>query len=135
MTFEFINFYVPIGYRFLARIFSSPGSECLYLPCLTFLPFHERSFQFDSYNYNSILFDLILFQSPKELSRLFCYYKATDDPFYVVKTELANLQPRIFLFHDIISDDEIGFLRNISEKQVSTCTDQNMSEQIFSYCK
>lgn len=85
-------------------------------------------------NCNSILFDLILFQSPKELSRLFCYYKATDDPFYFVKTELANFQPRIFLFHDIISDDEIGFLRNISEKEVSTCTDQNMSEQIFSYC-
>ncbi|XP_071147966.1 prolyl 4-hydroxylase subunit alpha-1-like [Mytilus edulis] len=61
-------------------------------------------------------------KSPKELSRLFCYYKATDDPFYFVKTELANLQPRIFLFHDIISDDEIVFLRNISEKQLSRST-------------
>lgn len=50
----------------------------------------------------------------EELSRLYCYYKETEIPIYRVKVEMANLQPKVFLFHDVISEYEMNFMKNAS---------------------
>lgn len=61
-------------------------------------------------------------KSQKALSKLFCFYKTTDIPIFFVKAELANKKPNIYLFHDVISDNEVAFLRNTSSEMLTRST-------------
>ncbi|CAC5358732.1 P4HA [Mytilus coruscus] len=61
-------------------------------------------------------------KSQKALSKLFCFYKTTDIPIFFVKAELANIKPNIYLFHDVISDNEVAFLRNSSSEMLTRST-------------
>ncbi|CAG2211717.1 P4HA [Mytilus edulis] len=54
---------------------------------------------------------------PKESSKLYCYISDTVIPYYKGKVEIANLQPKIFLFHDVISEREALHLRNEGSKE------------------
>ncbi|CAG2188286.1 P4HA [Mytilus edulis] len=56
-------------------------------------------------------------KTPKESSKLYCYLSDTVIPYYKGKVEIANLQPKIFLFHDVISDREALYLRNEGSKE------------------
>ena len=58
------------------------------------------------------------FQSNTELATLFCYWRRSAIPYLMVKEEVVNNDPRIVLFHDVISDDEIYFLKNTSSTKV-----------------
>ncbi|VDI52743.1 prolyl 4-hydroxylase [Mytilus galloprovincialis] len=61
-------------------------------------------------------------KSQKALSKLFCFYKTTAIPIFLVKAELANIKPYIYLFHDVISENEIDFLRNTSSEMLTRST-------------
>ncbi|XP_063417309.1 uncharacterized protein LOC134699829 [Mytilus trossulus] len=61
-------------------------------------------------------------KSQKALSKLFCFYKTTAIPIFLVKAELANIKPNIYLFHDVISDNEITFLQNTSSEMLTRST-------------
>ncbi|XP_052085746.1 prolyl 4-hydroxylase subunit alpha-1-like [Mytilus californianus] len=56
-------------------------------------------------------------KTPKESSKLYCYLSSTVIPYYKGKVEIANLQPKIFLFHDVISEREALHLRNEGSKE------------------
>lgn len=61
-------------------------------------------------------------KTPKELSKLYCYHRQTEIPYYRVKVELANKQPGVFLFHDIISENEMNNIKNISMQKLTRST-------------
>ncbi|XP_052079644.1 prolyl 4-hydroxylase subunit alpha-1-like isoform X14 [Mytilus californianus] len=63
-----------------------------------------------------------IMKSHRHLSRLFCFYKTTDIPIFRVKAELANIKPNIYLFHDVISDNEVDYLRNTSSEKMTRST-------------
>ncbi|VDI15625.1 Hypothetical predicted protein [Mytilus galloprovincialis] len=56
-------------------------------------------------------------KTPQELSELYCYLSNTSIPYYKGKVEIVNLQPVIYLFHDVISNDEAAYFRNEATKK------------------
>ncbi|CAH1791268.1 unnamed protein product [Owenia fusiformis] len=53
-------------------------------------------------------------KTPRELSKLYCYLKKTPIPFLPAKKEIANLHPKISLFHDVIFDGEIEQIKALA---------------------
>lgn len=53
-------------------------------------------------------------KSTKAESKLKCFLRASDRPFYFIKEELFNKNPRISVFHDVITEDDL--------RQLSNCT-------------
>ena len=45
---------------------------------------------------------------------LFCRYRPTTIPYLFFKEEVLSKEPRIMLFHNVISDAEIDFVRNLA---------------------
>jgi len=73
-----------------------------------------------------ILFILLfLFQDAADLSVLYCYYSNTTIPYYKGKVEVVNLHPKIVLFHDVLSEAEISYLR--SEGRDKVIYDHNLA--------
>ncbi|XP_076082623.1 prolyl 4-hydroxylase subunit alpha-1-like [Mytilus galloprovincialis] len=56
-------------------------------------------------------------KTPQELSELYCYLSNTSIPYYKGKVEIVNLHPVIYLFHDVISNDETAYFRNEATKK------------------
>ncbi|CAC5411611.1 P4HA [Mytilus coruscus] len=56
-------------------------------------------------------------KTPRELSELYCYLSNTSIPYYKGKLEIVNLQPVIYLFHDVISNNEAAYFRNEATKK------------------
>ena len=59
------------------------------------------------------------FQNARDLSKLYCYYSDTFIPYYKGKVEVANLQPTIVFYHDVLSDAEAKYLRDEGSKKVT----------------
>lgn len=57
-----------------------------------------------------------------EQSRLYCYRSNTDIPYYKGKVEIVNLDPRIVMFHDVISETEAAHLRDEGSKTFEVST-------------
>ena len=76
---------------------------------------------------NKIQFNplLFLFQDVADLSVLYCYYSNTTIPYYKGKVEVVNLHPKIVLYHDVLSEAEISYIRNEGRDKV--IYDQNVA--------
>ncbi|XP_052089383.1 prolyl 4-hydroxylase subunit alpha-1-like [Mytilus californianus] len=61
-------------------------------------------------------------KSPREYSKLYCYSSVTSIPYYNAKVEIANLQPKILVFHDVISETEASYLRQEGSKKFTRST-------------
>lgn len=57
-------------------------------------------------------------QTKKEESTLRCYLRETAVPFYMAKEEVIHYEPRLSVFHDVISDDDIRYLKREASKKV-----------------
>jgi hypothetical protein len=49
---------------------------------------------------------------------MYCFLRETAVPFYLAKEEVVNIEPRISLFHDVISDYDITYLKREATKKV-----------------
>ena len=65
------------------------------------------------------IFDVFL-QSQADQDKLTCYYYDKDPLLLIkpVKVEMANLEPDIYLLHDIIRDSDIEFIKNLAAPRV-----------------
>lgn len=59
------------------------------------------------------------FQSTKAESKLKCFLRASDLPFYFTKEELFNKNPGISVFHDVITEEDLRQLSNCTSARVS----------------
>nr|CDJ84989.1 Prolyl 4-hydroxylase alpha-subunit and Tetratricopeptide TPR2 and Oxoglutarate iron-dependent oxygenase domain containing protein [Haemonchus contortus] len=62
--------------------------------------------------------------SPKEISKLYCYYKR-DRPFLVyapIKVEIKRFNPLAVLFKDVVSDDEIEKIQELAKPKLARAT-------------
>ncbi|XP_048772539.2 prolyl 4-hydroxylase subunit alpha-3-like [Ostrea edulis] len=57
-------------------------------------------------------------KTSKEQSKLYCTLRRTEIPYYVVKEEVLHVRPRVLLFHDVISDDDIRNLKKTTIQQL-----------------
>lgn len=60
--------------------------------------------------------------NPKIESSLRCRYFTNDHPFLFlqpIKMEEAYLKPRIVIYHDVISEDEIETVKKMAQPRVS----------------
>ncbi|XP_052089400.1 prolyl 4-hydroxylase subunit alpha-2-like [Mytilus californianus] len=55
-------------------------------------------------------------KSNKERSSLSCYMVKTNIPYFKSKTEEVNLDPKILIFHDVITENEIAYFKEESYK-------------------
>nr|XP_022325161.1 prolyl 4-hydroxylase subunit alpha-1-like isoform X1 [Crassostrea virginica] len=55
-------------------------------------------------------------KTKREESKLSCYLKETALPFYFAKEEVVHYEPRISVFYDVISDDDIRYLKRVATK-------------------
>lgn len=80
------------------------------------LPLDERTKDLDLYKKtNPSKFTQLCRQSLKSTkagSKLKCFLRASDIPFYFSKEELFNRNPRISVFHDVIGKDDLRQLQN-----------------------
>ncbi|XP_061164995.1 prolyl 4-hydroxylase subunit alpha-2-like [Saccostrea echinata] len=58
-------------------------------------------------------------KTKKEESKLRCFLRETAIPFYFSKEEVVNVEPRVSLFHDVISGDDIFYLKREATKKLS----------------
>lgn len=59
-----------------------------------------------------------LLQSLHELAKLRCFLRDTVIPYYKAKEEVVNYEPRIAIFHDVISPTSIEHLKSVASKGV-----------------
>ncbi|KAK6051676.1 oxidoreductase, 2OG-Fe(II) oxygenase family protein [Cooperia oncophora] len=62
--------------------------------------------------------------SPKEISKLYCYYKR-DRPFLVyapIKVEIKRFNPLAVLFKEVVSDDEIEVIQELAKPKLARAT-------------
>ncbi|XP_062577188.1 prolyl 4-hydroxylase subunit alpha-1-like [Saccostrea cucullata] len=57
-------------------------------------------------------------KTPKERSELHCTLR-TKIPYYLVKEEVLHVHPRVSLFHEVLSEDDIKTLKRYTAQQVS----------------
>ena len=70
-------------------------------------------------------------QSQKESDKLFCYYH-NDRPEILlkpVKVEMINLDPSLYLFHDVVTDKEIKHIIKLARPKVSFLVDTDRFPQ------
>ncbi|XP_062569104.1 uncharacterized protein LOC134231200 [Saccostrea cucullata] len=58
-------------------------------------------------------------ETKREESKLRCFLRETPVPFYFSKEEVVNVEPRVSLFHDVISEDDILYLKREATKKLS----------------
>lgn len=54
-------------------------------------------------------------------SKLYCYYKDNNNPFLKLgpfKAEEAYPDPKLIIFHDVMSDDEIETIKKLAQPRV-----------------
>lgn len=66
---------------------------------------------------------LFFFQSVRELSKLVCVYRRTPVPIYLVKEEIFSYSPRVSLFYDAITKEEMKYLKNLGLQRVLKVND------------
>ena len=59
--------------------------------------------------------------------KLFCYYKRHHPIFYIrpLKEEVMNLKPRIVIFHDVLTNEEIEKVKELASPRLHRATVQN----------
>ena len=60
-------------------------------------------------------------QSQRERDKLFCYYSNSRPEILLkpVKVEMINLDPNLYLFHDVVTDQEINHVIKLARPKVS----------------
>ncbi|OWF53435.1 prolyl 4-hydroxylase subunit alpha-1-like [Mizuhopecten yessoensis] len=58
-------------------------------------------------------------KSAKMQARLKCFLTNTRIPFYKIRAEIVNSKPIIIIYHNVISNSEMEFLRNEGEKSLT----------------
>ncbi|VDI75771.1 prolyl 4-hydroxylase [Mytilus galloprovincialis] len=58
----------------------------------------------------------VIRKSNKELSSLSCYMVATNIPYFKSKAEEVNKDPKILIFHEVITENEIAYFKEESYK-------------------
>ena len=60
-------------------------------------------------------------QSQKERDKLFCYYDKNRPEILLkpVKVEMINLDPSLYLFHNVVTDKEINHVIKLARPKVS----------------
>lgn len=61
-------------------------------------------------------------KSLQELAKLRCFLRETVIPYYKAKEEVVNYEPRIAIFHDVISPTNIDHLKSIASKGFTRST-------------
>lgn len=61
-------------------------------------------------------------KSLQELAKLRCFLRGTVIPYYKAKEEVVNYEPRIAIFHDVISPANIEHLKSIASKGFTRST-------------
>ncbi|XP_065941779.1 prolyl 4-hydroxylase subunit alpha-1 isoform X3 [Magallana gigas] len=61
-------------------------------------------------------------KSLHELAKLRCFLRDTIIPYYKAKEEVVNYEPRIAIFHDVISPTSIEHLKSIASKGLTRST-------------
>ena len=64
-------------------------------------------------------------QSQEERDKLFCYYDNNRPEILLkpVKVEIINLDPSVYLFHDVVTDKEINHVIKLAGPKVSFLVD------------
>ena len=64
-------------------------------------------------------------QSQEERDKLFCYYDNNRPEILLkpVKVEIINLDPNLYLFHDVVTDKEINHVIKLAGPKVSFLVD------------
>ena len=64
-------------------------------------------------------------QSQEERDKLFCYYDNNRPEILLkpVKVEIINLDPSVYLFHDVVTDEEINHVIKLARPKVSFLVD------------
>lgn len=73
---------------------------------------------------------------PKIASRLRCSYTTNNVPFLFlqpIKMEEAYLKPRIVIYHDVISDQEIETIKRLAQPKVLRLKTCNADESFSCY--
>lgn len=61
------------------------------------------------------------FKGDEEISKLYCYYKQ-DHPYLLLapfKVEIVRFDPLAVIFHDVISNEEISIIQEVSHSRVN----------------
>lgn len=64
------------------------------------------------------------FQSVKDTSKLYCYYKR-DRPYLIyapLKVEIQRFNPLAVLFKDVISDEEVAIIQELAKPRLARAT-------------
>ena len=64
-------------------------------------------------------------QSQEQRDKLFCYYDNNRPEILLnpVKVEIINLDPGLYLFHDVVTDKEINHVIKLARPKVSFLVD------------
>ena len=64
-------------------------------------------------------------QSQEQRDKLFCYYDNNRPEILLkpVKVEIINLDPILYLFHDVVTDKEINHVIKLARPKVSFLVD------------
>nr|CAH0108384.1 unnamed protein product [Daphnia galeata] len=65
---------------------------------------------------------------PKIEARLRCRYVTNNVPFFLIqpiKMELASLKPRLFIYHNVVTDEEIETAKKLAQPRLQRSTVQN----------
>jgi len=76
--------------------------------------------------------------SGDEQNQLVCRYRRHRPIFYIrpLKEEMVNIDPKVVIFHDVITDSEIAKIKELATPMVRTFTvkcKQNMFYLLFVY--
>ena len=74
-----------------------------------------------SHNSNLRKLCLLNFEIQKERDKLFCYYSKNLPTLQLkpIKVEMLNVDPDLYLLHDVITDKETQNLKKLAKPQVS----------------
>lgn len=72
--------------------------------------------------YNCSLSTCEYFQTPAEKSKLKCFLKPSKIPYLRGKEEVLNYDPRLSMFHDVISEGEMMDVKRLGEQKVVIST-------------
>lgn len=78
--------------------------------------------QFDKNKFETLCRNGTLLR-PKQMARLTCHYQTNNNPFLKIgpmKVEEFSLNPYIVVYHDLIYDDEIDYIKDAAKPKVKT---------------
>jgi len=68
---------------------------------------------------------------PKKEARLRCHYFTNNNPYLLlgpIKEEEAYLNPRLVIYHDVLSDNEIETIKKLAQPRVSLVVNKSKDE-------